>query len=77
MGQGAFDHGFTDDSDVAPIMVPVDCPTDFIGDNAIASNNNPFTSAQQKFNSFYTQVKNTAQGVKHEKLPSDCKFKCF
>ncbi|KAG8201950.1 hypothetical protein JTE90_027425 [Oedothorax gibbosus] len=71
LGQGTPGQGFTDDSDVAPIMVPVDCPTDFIGDDAIASTSNPFTTAQQKINSFYTQVKNTAQGVKHEKQSSD------
>ncbi|GFV47385.1 TBC1 domain family member 2B [Trichonephila clavipes] len=55
----------------ASLMVPVDCPKGVIGEDSAQSNSGPLVAAQQKFNSFCTQVKNTAQLVKNEKLSSE------
>ncbi|GFU41280.1 TBC1 domain family member 2B [Nephila pilipes] len=52
----------------ASLMAPVDCPKDVIGEDSAQSSNNPLVAAQQKLNSFYTQVKNTAHIAKNEKL---------
>ncbi|CAL1266415.1 unnamed protein product [Larinioides sclopetarius] len=51
-----------------PLMLPVDCPKDVIGENSAQTSSGPFVAAQQKLNSFYSQVKNTANLVKSERL---------
>ncbi|KAF8763868.1 TBC1 domain family member 2B like protein [Argiope bruennichi] len=51
-----------------PLMLPVDCPKDVIGENSAQSSSSPFVTAQQKLNSFYSQVKHSANLGKNERL---------
>ncbi|GIY41206.1 TBC1 domain family member 2B [Caerostris darwini] len=71
LAQYSSDQNILNDLSDTPLMCPVDCPKDVIGEDSALNTNSPFTAAQQKFNSFCTQVKNTAQLVKNEKLFSD------
>ncbi|XP_054706604.1 TBC1 domain family member 2B-like [Uloborus diversus] len=61
---------FNTDEKIVPLMLPVDCPKDEIGDDSALNRRSSFLNSHQKFNLFYNQVK-SASFVKYDKSPSE------